>query len=73
MIRSQFYFGLQTISGKASQLGQAEILYGSFEELFTQMDKYAAVKREQVQEAARKYLTENNRTVGKLIPEGGAK
>jgi zinc protease len=73
MIRSQFYFGLQTISGKAGQLGRAEILYGSFEELFTQMDKYAAVKTEQIQEAARKYLTENNRTVGKLIPEGGAK
>lgn len=73
MIRSQFYFGLQTISGKASQLGSAEILYGSYEKLFTQMDDYAAVKREQVQEAAKKYLSENNKTVGKLIPAGGAK
>jgi len=73
MIRGQFYFGLQTISGKANQLGAAEILYGNFETLFTQMDKYAAVKREMIQEATKKYLTENNKTVGKLIPEGGVK
>ncbi|MBZ5497169.1 MAG: insulinase family protein [Acidobacteriia bacterium] len=73
MVRSQFYFGLQTISGKANQLGEAEILYGSFEALFTQMDKYVAVQRDQIREATRKYLTENNKTVGKLIPEGGAK
>jgi zinc protease len=73
MIRSQFYFGLQTISGKANQLGAAEIMYGSFEELFTRMDKYTTVKREQVQEATKRYFTENNKTVGKLIPQGGAK
>jgi zinc protease len=73
MIRSQFYSRLQTISGKASVLAETEILYGSFETLFTQMDKYAAVKKEQIQEATRKYFTENNKTVGRLIPEGGAK
>jgi zinc protease len=73
MIRSEFYFGLQTISGKADGLGQSEVLYGSYEKLFTQMDSYAAVKREKIQEAAKKYLTENNKTVGKLIPEGGTK
>jgi zinc protease len=71
MIRSDFYFGLQTNAGKARQLGSTEVLYGSYEKLFTQMDNYAAVKREQIQEAAKKYLTENNKTVGKLIPEGG--
>jgi len=71
MIRSGFYFGLQSNAGKAGRLGSTEVLYGSFEKLFTQMDNYAAVKREQVQEAAKKYLTENNKTVGKLIPEGG--
>jgi len=73
MIRSGFYFGLQTNAGKANQLGSTEVLYGSYEKLFTQMDNYAAVKREQVQEAAKKYLTDDNKTVGKLIPQGGAK
>jgi hypothetical protein len=37
------------------------------------MDGYAAVQRDQVRAAAGKYFTENNKTVGKLIPEGGAK
>jgi predicted Zn-dependent peptidase len=73
MVRSRFFLGLQTIAGKAAQLGRAEILYGGYENLFTLMDRYASVQREQVQEAARKYLTDNNRTVGKLIPEGGVK
>jgi zinc protease len=73
MIRSNFYFRLQTNSGKANTLGSAEVLFGSYEKLFTLMDNYAGVKIEQVQEAAKKYLTENNKTVGKLIPEGGAK
>jgi len=71
MIRSGFYFGLQSNAGKAQQLGGAEVLYGSYEKLFSQMDNYASVKREQVQEAAKKYLSENYKTVGKLIPEGG--
>jgi zinc protease len=72
-VRSIFYFGMQSINGKATQLGQAEILYGNFEEVFTQMDKYAAVTLVQIQEAAKKYLTGNNRTIGRLIPQGGAK
>jgi zinc protease len=73
MVRSDFYFGLQSIAGKANQLGQTEILYGSYEDLFKRMDRYAAVKRDQVREAAKKYFGENNKTVGKLIPEGGEK
>ena len=73
IIRNDFFSGLQTIAGKANQLGQSEIMYGSFEKLFTQMDDYAAVGRDQVRAAAARYFTENNKTVGKLVPEGGAK
>ncbi len=73
IIRNDFFYGLQTIAGKANQLGQSEIMYGSFEKLFTQMDDYAAVGRDQVRAAAARYFTENNKTVGKLIPEGGAR
>jgi len=72
-VRSDFYMGLQTISGKANQLGTYELLYGDFGKLFTVMDDYAAVKIEQIPEVAKKYFTENSKTVGKLIPEGGAK
>jgi len=72
-VRSDFYSGLQTIAGKASQLAETEMTYGSFEKLFTVMDDYAAVKNTQIIEAANKYFTENNKTVGTLVPEGGQK
>jgi len=72
-IRTNFYSPLQTIAGKAGILGQSEILYGSYEYLFTAMDKYNAVTLKQVQDLAAKYFTENNKTVGVLIPEGGSK
>jgi zinc protease len=73
IIRNDFYMSLQTISGKAGQLGSAELLTGDFAGLFTVMDDYAAVKIERIKEAAGKYFTLNNKTIGKLIPEGGAK
>ena len=72
-VRSDFYRGLQTVAGRADQLGTYELLYGDFGKLFTVMDDYAAVKIERVREVAAKYLTGNNKTTGKLIPEGGAK
>lgn len=73
IIRNDFYMSLQTISGKASQLGSTELLYGDFARLFTVMDDYAAVKIDRIKEAAGKYFTDNNKTIGKLIPEGSAK
>jgi zinc protease len=73
IIRNDFYTGLQTISGKASQLGATELTYGDFAKLFTVMDDYAAVKIDRVKEAAGKHFTDNNKTVGKLIPQGGVK
>lgn len=72
-LKSDFYMGLQTIAGKASRLAETESTYGSFEKLFTIMDDYAAVNNEQIIAAAGKYFTENNKTVGTLIPEGGQK
>ena len=72
-VRSDFYRGLQTVAGKANQLGTYELVYGDFGKLFTVMDDYAAVKIDRVREVAAKYLTDSNKTLGKLIPEGGAK
>ncbi len=73
IIRNDFYMGLQTVSGKADQIGSAELVYGDFAKLFTRMDDYGAVPLERIKEAAGKYFTDNNKTVGKLVPEGGAK
>ncbi|HUT08832.1 MAG TPA: pitrilysin family protein [Candidatus Latescibacteria bacterium] len=73
IIRNDFYMSLQTISGKAGQLGSTELIYGDFAKLFTVMDDYAAVKIDSIKLTAGKYFTANNKTIGKLIPEGGAK
>jgi len=68
---SSFYFGLQTNSGKANMLGAMEMLYGSYERLFTYIDSYLAVKREDIPSVARKYFNDLNKTAGYLLPEGG--
>jgi len=73
IIRNDFYRGLQTVAGKVNELGTTELLYGDFGRLFTIMDDYAAIKIDRVKEAAAKYLVATNKTVGKLLPEGGAK
>ncbi len=70
--RTQFFSPLQTIAGKANMLGQAELLLGGYKNLFTLVERFAAVTPGQVQEACRKYLNPDNMTVGTLVPEGGA-
>jgi len=70
--RTQFFSPLQTIAGKANMLGQAELLLGGYKNLFTLVERFAAVTPAQVQEACRKYLNPDNKTVGTLVPEGGA-
>jgi Predicted Zn-dependent peptidases len=72
-VRSDFYRSLQTIAGKAYQLAETETAYGGFERMFTLMDDYAAVTNAKIIEAANQYFTDNNKTVGTLVPEGGRK
>jgi zinc protease len=73
IIRSDFYMGLQTVAGKAEQIGAAELVYGDFAKLFTLMDDYAAVPVERIKEAAARCFMDDAKTVGRLIPVGGAK
>lgn len=70
IIKNRFFRSLETISGKANQIGRVELLYGDFNKLFTLVDNYSSVTPEKVKEVARKYFVENNKTLGKLIPEG---
>jgi len=72
-LRMDFYNPLMTISGKAYKLGESEIYYGGYEYIFKAMDPYKAVTLKQVQDLANKYFSENNKTVGILVPEGGSK
>jgi zinc protease len=70
-VRMDFFNPLMTISGKAYKLGQSEIYYGGHEHLFKAMEPYKTVSAGQIKTLAGKYFSENNKTVGVLIPEGG--
>jgi zinc protease len=71
-VRMDFYNPLMTIAGKAYKLGESEIYYGGYEHIFKAMDPYKAVTLNKIRELAAKYFSENNKTVGVLVPEGGA-
>jgi zinc protease len=72
-VKSGLYRPLQTIAGKANLLGNAELLAGDYSALFTWIDTYQKVSIKNVQDSAAKYFSDKNKTVGTLIPEGGAK
>jgi len=61
---------------RAEQLGQDAVFYGDPNVINTGNDKLLAVTKEQVQKAARTYLTDSNRTVISTVPKprvGGGK
>jgi predicted Zn-dependent peptidase len=63
---AQFYHDLETINGKARNLGSYELFYGTYKKLFSAPDDYSAVTPEDIQRVARQYFTKSNRTVGIL-------
>lgn len=67
-----YWRALETINGKASALGHYEVFRGDYRMLFTAPERYARVTRKQVQDLAGRIFTEQNRTVGVLIPEAKA-
>ncbi|HOH08476.1 MAG TPA: pitrilysin family protein [bacterium] len=71
IIRTDFYRPLQSISGKANILGNAELLFGGWEKLFSWTGRFDEVTTAQVQQAAKKWLTPLKKTTGVLLPEEG--
>jgi len=61
--------GLTTIDGKSRALAVNEIVTGSYENLFKDLEKYNAVTAEQVKEASNKYLNQNQRSIVVLEPK----
>lgn len=61
--------GLTTIDGKARALAVNEILTGSYENLFKDLDKYNAVTPEQIRDVANKYLNQKQRSILVLEPK----
>jgi zinc protease len=64
-----FYRQMKTINGKAGGLGDYETFFGDYRKMFSAPDDYSKVTKDDIQRVAKKYFTENNRTVAVLIPE----
>ena len=72
MVQNDFYRPLQTIAGLANALGQAELFYGDYRKLFSLMESYKAVTPDSIKAISSQTFTLNNKTLGNLVPEGGA-
>ncbi len=66
---TNFYRELKTISGRANQLGTAEIYMGSYQAMYDTPSRYEAVTAADVLRVAKQYLGEKQRTIATLIPE----
>lgn len=69
---ADFWRGLATINGKAAALGEYHVFHGDYRKLFDVPSRYDAVTAESMQAAAKRYFTENNSTVGRVLPEAPA-
>jgi predicted Zn-dependent peptidase len=64
------YESLQTALGRALALGQYALFDGDPSLINTELDRYLSVTRDQIREAARKYLGAANRSVLYIRPAG---
>jgi zinc protease len=64
-----FYQTMETINGKANTIGTYELFFGDYTKLFSAPDDYAKVTKEEIQQVAQKYFTQDNRTIGILDTE----
>ncbi len=67
-MESDFINGLQSNSGRASQVGSFQIDTDDYNNIYSYPDKIQAVTADDVMRVAKEYLIENGRTVINLIP-----
>ena len=65
----EYYQDIQTINGRANNLGRHEIYFGGYETLFKVPEQYEKITDKQVREAISTYLVAPNRTVGIMRKE----
>lgn len=68
-VRSRFVFGLESNLARAERLAEFELLWGDATLLRSELDRYLAVKIDDVRRVAKQYLTVTNRTVLDVIPK----
>ena len=64
--RVRLYRQLETINGKADNLGTYEVFFGAYQKLFAAPEQFESVSAEDVRRVAGQYFTKANRTVGVL-------
>jgi predicted Zn-dependent peptidase len=64
-----FYRTTETINGMSNTIGTYELFFGDYKKMFTAPDDYKKVTVEDIKNAAVKYFTKQNRTVGILQTE----
>lgn len=62
----QFYGQVETINGKANNIGTYEVFFGDYRKMFEAPDAFNKVTAADIQRVAKKYFTKANRTVGIL-------
>jgi zinc protease len=60
------YRAMETINGKAQLLGNFEVFFGGYQNLFTAPDKYKAVTSADIKRILTTYFVKSNRTIGIL-------
>jgi len=65
-----FVFGLETVDGVATRLGQAQYVEGDWHRFIEGATRYLAVTAADVQRVAQKYLIDSNFTRVTLVPPG---
>ena len=62
---------LESTAGKAEQIGFYDLVLGDPSAVFRRLDAYRRVSASDVRKAARRYLTQDARTIVRVIPDGG--
>lgn len=72
-IMKDFVDGLMTVDGKANAFALNEILLGSYEKMYSDLEKYNAVTVGDIQRVAQKYVNGKSEVVAVLLPKKAVK
>ena len=69
----EFYHVMETINGKANQIGTYQLFFGGYKKLFDAPDEYQKITVDDIKNVVKKYFNKSNRTLGILSAEGEEK
>lgn len=70
-IENDFVYNFASVAGIAESLANYHVYFGDANLINTEIDKYMAVTKEDIQNAAKKYLSKDNRVVLYYLPKEG--